>query len=140
MKKERKPFYISNSKEHPIIQHARSERSMGQILADIVTKLIGSWTFIITIIIFLFIWIATNIYIASQYNLNRSWDPYPFILLNLIVAILTAIQVPIILMSQNRQEQIDRIRAEYDYTVDRKAEREIEEIKKQLDRIERKIK
>jgi len=67
---------------------------------------------------------------------GRSWDPYPFILLNFILSTLAAIQAPIILMSQNRQSQKDRIRLQYDYDINKKAEKEIRDIKKQLNRIE----
>jgi len=70
---------------------------------------------------------------------GKGWDPYPFILLNFILSTLAAVQAPIILMSQNRQAQKDHIRAQYDYAVNKKAEKEIEEIKKQLNRIEKKI-
>ena len=69
----------------------------------------------------------------------NQWDPYPFILLNLTLSILAAILLPILLMSQNIESKKDRARAEYDYAVNKKAEREIREIKIQLDRIEKKI-
>ena len=65
------------------------------------------------------------------------WDPWPFIILNLVLSCLAAIQAPIILMSQNREGQKDRNRAQYDYTVNKKAEREIQEVRKQLNRIEK---
>ena len=77
------------------------------------------------------VWMILNIYAWMG-----EWDPYPFILLNLALSCLAAIQAPIILMSQNRQNQKDGNRAKYDYTVNKKAEREIREIKKQLTRIE----
>ncbi|MDP3881749.1 MAG: DUF1003 domain-containing protein [Nanoarchaeota archaeon] len=108
--------------------------TFGQKAADQVTTKMGSWTFIITFIIFLIMWISLNVYGWVQ-----EWDPYPFILLNLVLSCLAAMQAPIILMSQNRQSQKDRLRAEYDYQVNRKAEREIEDLKKQLDRIEKKL-
>ncbi len=117
---------------HPVITH---KRNFGQYAADSLTKWAGSWTFIIVFIIILLIWTITN-----SFALVYRWDPYPFIFLNLILSCITAIQVPIILMSQNRQSQKDRLRLEYDYRVNIKAEREIELIKKQLDRIERKLK
>ena len=66
----------------------------------------------------------------------NTWDPYPFILLNLMLSCLAAIQAPVILMSQNRQSQKDRNRAEYDYSVNKKSEKEIRELKTQLTRIE----
>ena len=91
--------------------------------------------FIIIIIFFLISWIILNGILLYE----NAWDKKPFIMLNLILSCLAALQAPIILMSQNRQAQKDRTRTEYDYAVDRKAEHEIEEIKKQLDKIEEKI-
>jgi len=111
-----------------------AQRTIGQKSADIVTKFVGSWGFIIVSAIFVTLWAATNIY-----GWINSWDPYPFILLNLFLSILAAIQAPIILMSQNRQNEKDRVRSEYDYSVNRKAEKLIEELKKQVNRIEKKL-
>ena len=119
---------------HPI---SKVKKTIGQKCADFASKWIGSWVFIILFIIFMIIWVGVNT--AWIFNINH-WDPRPFILLNLVLAFFTALQTPIILMSQNRQESIDRIRTDYDYKIDRKSAREIEEIKKQLDRIERKLK
>ena len=93
---------------------------------------IGLFTLFFFLILVL--WIALNIFAWIE-----RWDPYPFILLNLVLSCLAAIQAPIILMSQNRENQKDRVKAQYDYKVNRKAEREIEEVKKQLDRIERRV-
>lgn len=70
---------------------------------------------------------------------EKGWDPYPFILLNLVIGAIAAIEVPIILMSQIREAQRDRAREEYDYAVDKKSEKEIREIKEQLNRIEEKL-
>ena len=109
-------------------------RTSGQRAADWLTKWAGSWVFIIGLGIFMFIWIAVN---TAWLLFGREWDPYPFILLNFILSTLAAIQAPIILMSQNRTSQKDRARAEYDYAVNRKAEKEIREIKTQLGKIER---
>jgi len=97
----------------------------GQRVSDTLTKWGGSWTFIIIFFVLIFIWVSANIY-----GWINQWDPYPFILLNLFLSLLAAIQAPIILMSQNRQSEKDRIRTEYDYAVNRKAEREIQEIKR----------
>ncbi|MBS3064726.1 MAG: DUF1003 domain-containing protein [DPANN group archaeon] len=108
----------------------------GQRAADKLTKIAGSWGFIIGFLIFLVLWMMTNVIWLE----HQSWDPYPFILLNLVLSSLAAFQAPIILMSQNRENERDRQRAEYDYAVNRKAEREIEEIKKSVERIERKTK
>lgn len=103
--------------------------------ADNLTKKMGSWGFLLLFVIFLALWISANVLAFIE-----RWDPYPFSLLNLFLSCIAAMQAPIILMSQNRQSQKDRIRMEYDYSVNRKAEREIEIIKKQLDRIEAMIK
>ena len=111
-----------------------AQKTLSQKSADILTKFVGSWRFIIVSAIFVAIWTALNIY-----GWVNAWDPYPFILLNLFLSILAAIQAPIILMSQNRQNEKERSRTEYDYAVNRKAEKLIEEVKKQIDRIEKKL-
>lgn len=108
-------------------------RNFGQKAADSITKWAGSWTFIFGFLIFLVVWIIFNTYWIVFGN---AWDPKPFILLNLFLSCLAAIQAPVILMSQNRTVEKDRARAEYDYAVNRKAEREIRALKKQLNRIE----
>ena len=116
--------------EHPV---SRTPRTFGQKAADSLTRWVCSWAFIISVSILLFFWILIN---TLWLLFGRSWDPYPFILLNFILSTLAAVQAPIILMSQNRTSQKDRARAEYDYTVNRKAEKEIREIKNQLNKIE----
>lgn len=108
-------------------------RTSGERASDWLTKWVGSWTFIIALAILMFIWIAVN---TTWLLFGREWDPYPFILLNFVLSTLAAVQAPIILMSQNRTGQKDRARAEYDYAVNRKAEKEIREIKIQLEKIE----
>lgn len=117
----------------------RGKRSFGQRAADNLSKWAGSWWFILLFLLFIGIWMIINGYILVKYS-QGIFDPYPFILLNLILSCLAAIQAPIILMSQNRQNQIDRARAEYDYKVDRRAEREINLIQKKLEEIEKMIK
>ncbi|HJX50477.1 MAG TPA: DUF1003 domain-containing protein [Candidatus Nanoarchaeia archaeon] len=114
-----------------------NQLTVGQKSADWITKWAGSWYFIILFFVFLVIWMSIN---AVWIIFGRIWDPYPFILLNLILSCLAAVQAPIILMSQNRSAERDRKRAEYDYATNRKAEREILDLKKQLNRIEKKIK
>ncbi len=121
---------IVHSLEHPI----ETTQTIEQKTANKFTEFIGSWKFLIAFLLFNFLWILANLYAWI-----KTWDPYPFILLNLILAMITAIQTPIILMSQNRANQKHNLKAEYDYQVNRKSEKEIEEIKKQLDRIERKL-
>jgi len=110
----------------------------GQKASDILTSFGGSWIFIAIFIAFMFLWILANTYFLVKYEKNV-FDPYPFILLNLFLSCLAALQAPIILMSQNRASERDRLRAEYDYAVNRKAEKEIREIKDNLDIIKRKI-
>jgi uncharacterized membrane protein len=122
---------------HPIF---KTRLTTGQQTADKLTKFAGSWTFIIIFLIILTLWVILNGYFLIKYQEGNPFDPYPFILLNLVLSCIAAIQAPIILMSQNREYQRDRIRSEYDYQVNRKAEREIQEIKKQLNKIENKLK
>lgn len=117
---------------HPVL---RIPEKIGLRAADKLTDFVGSWTFLFIFGIFLLFWIILN---AMMFE--RGWDPYPFVFLNLVLAAIAAIQAPIILMSNNRQTQKDRLRAEYDYNVNRKAEREIEKVQQQLNRIEKKLK
>ena len=131
MKKE----VISSEKIHRLIH---GKRTFGQKAADILAQYAGSWGFIFGFTLFLIIWMLINGYFLLMYQ-YKPFDPYPFILLNLVLSCLAAIQAPIILMSQNRQAEKDRKKAEYDYLVNRRAEKEIEQLKKQLNRIERKI-
>lgn len=101
----------------------------GERIADKVAEFGGSWTFIISFGIFILFWISINVYVL----LNKGFDPYPFILLNLILSCLAALQAPIIMMSQNRQEDKDRERASKDYMVNLKSELEIRMIHEKLD-------
>ena len=110
----------------------RSMRTFGQKSADFLTKWAGSWAFILSLFAFIAIWIGLNGYFLIQYWLGQSFDPYPFILLNLVLSCLAAIQAPIILMSQNRTSQRDRLKAEFDYRINKRAEEEIREIKQLL--------
>lgn len=105
--------------------------SMGQCAADKIAEFGGSWKFIITFFLILIIWIMMNAWFLGK----KSFDPYPFILLNLILSCLAAIQAPIIMMSQNRLEQKDRMRGENDYKVNLKAELEIKLLHEKLDHL-----
>lgn len=105
--------------------------TVGQKVADRIATFGGSWTFILSFFSFLLLWIAGNIWLLA----SRAFDPYPFILLNLILSCLAAIQAPIIMMSQNRQEQKDRIRSEHDYKVNLKAEIEIKLLHEKIDHL-----
>ena len=103
----------------------------GEKMADKVASFGGSWTFISIFGIFLLAWMITNVVLLA----NRSFDPYPFILLNLILSCLAAIQAPIIMMSQNRQEQKDRERAKNDYMINLKSEMEIRLLHEKMDHL-----
>lgn len=108
-----------------------SKLTIGQKLADKIAVFGGSWTFIIAFFSFIMIWMTINIWILA----TRPFDPFPFILLNLILSCLAAIQAPIIMMSQNRQEQKDRQRSEHDYKINLKAELEIKLLSEKIDHL-----
>ena len=108
-----------------------AELTFGQRLADQVASFGGSWTFIITFFSFILVWMIINIWFLA----TRPFDPFPFILLNLILSCLAAIQAPIIMMSQNRQEQKDRQRGEHDYKINLKAELEIKLLSEKIDHL-----
>jgi len=105
--------------------------TFGERVADLIAEFGGSWKFIIFFFSFIVSWICLNVYWLS----NESYDPYPFILLNLILSCIAAIQAPIIMMSQNRQEAKDRRRSEQDYKVNLKAELEIQLLHKKIDHV-----
>ncbi|PTT32551.1 hypothetical protein DBR28_15160, partial [Chryseobacterium sp. HMWF028] len=107
-----------------------SELTLGEKVADKVALFGGSWSFIIVFFSFIAIWMIMNIWL-----LIKSFDPFPFILLNLILSCLAAIQAPIIMMSQNRQEQKDRQRGEHDYKINLKAELEIKLLSEKIDHL-----
>jgi uncharacterized membrane protein len=104
--------------------------TFGQHIADKVAAFGGSWTFIITFGCFLLAWMMLNVVLAS-----RAYDPYPFILLNLILSTLAALQAPVIMMSQNRQASKDRLKADLDYEVNLKAELEVAQLHSKMDKI-----
>ena len=103
------------------------QSTFGQRVADSVARFGGSWSFIILFAVVLVVYSAVNV--ALQ---NRAWDPYPFILLNLFLSMLAAIQAPVIMMSQNRQDTKDRVRSELDYQVNRRAEAEIQSLSNRM--------
>jgi CRP/FNR family transcriptional regulator, cyclic AMP receptor protein len=103
------------------------EMTFGQRVADQVAQFGGSWTFIITFAVVLLVYVA-----IQQAFKAITWDPYPFILLNLFLSMLAAIQAPVIMMSQNRQDTKDRLRSELDYDVNRRAESEIQALSGKL--------
>jgi uncharacterized membrane protein len=97
------------------------QETLGERVADTVASFGGSWTFILIFALFLAVYASINVYLKG-----RAWDPYPFILLNLFLSMLAAIQAPVIMMSQNRQDKKDRLRGELDYDVNRRAHTEIQ--------------
>jgi len=110
------------------------EATFGERIADVVAGFGGSWTFIIIFLVVLITYSAINVSLG-----HRAWDPYPFILLNLFLSMLAAIQAPVIMMSQNRQDTRDRLRSELDYDVNRRAEAEIQGLSNKLNHIGDKI-
>jgi CRP/FNR family cyclic AMP-dependent transcriptional regulator len=110
------------------------EMSFGDNVADSVARFGGSWTFILLFGAVLLFYTATNIVLRG-----RAWDPYPFILLNLFLSMLAAIQAPVIMMSQNRQDTKDRVRGELDYDVNLRAESEIQRLSNKLNLLNEKI-
>jgi uncharacterized membrane protein len=113
------------------VEDELGSRTVGQKVADQVAGFGGSWKFIILFGVFIMLWIFANIYIL----LNKGFDPYPFILLNLILSCLAALQAPVIMMSQNRQEEKDRERAKKDYMINLKSELEIRMLHEKLDHL-----
>src|SRR4029077_13906961 len=106
----------------------------GEHIADAVARFGGSWTFIITFAVVLVAYTGLNIALDK-----KSWDPYPFIFLNLSLSMLAAIQAPVIMMSQNRQDMKDRLRSELDFDVNRRAESEIQGLARKLSVLDEKI-
>jgi uncharacterized membrane protein len=110
------------------------KETLGERIADSVASFGGSWTFIITFLTVLVVYSMLNVKLG-----RRAWDPYPFILLNLFLSMLAALQAPVIMMSQNRQDKKDRLRGELDFDVNRRAHREIQGLAHKLNLIGDKI-
>jgi len=108
--------------------------TFGERLADSVAHFGGSWSFIMLFAVVLLLYSSVNVYLGKS-----AWDPYPFILLNLFLSMLAAIQAPVIMMSQNRQDTKDRLRGELDYDVNRRAESEIQGLARKLNLIADKV-
>jgi uncharacterized membrane protein len=116
---------VLNNLLHP----AKEQLSPGQQISDKVARFGGSWKFIIVFIIILILWIIYN---ATAIG-SKAFDPYPFILMNLILSCIAALQAPIIMMSQNRKEEKDRMRSENDYLINLKAEMGIRSLHQKMD-------
>jgi CRP/FNR family transcriptional regulator, cyclic AMP receptor protein len=110
------------------------ESTAGERIADHVARFGGSWTFIITFGVLMTVYTAINIILGT-----RAWDPYPFILLNLFLSMLAALQAPVIMMSQNRQDTKDRLRGELDFDVNRRAASDIQGLSRKLNLLDEKI-
>ena len=106
------------------------KKTFGQKAADAVARFAGSWAFIFSFIAMMIVWMIINIILASQ-----AFDAYPFILLNLVLSCIAAVQAPLIMMSQNRQEEKDRRRAENDFVVNLKSEIVIDDLHRKLDEV-----
>lgn len=127
---------IQSMKEHSLLSSKletdeKTPLTLSQRVADKVAEFGGSWTFITFFFLFLLIWILINLSFLNE----ASFDPYPFILLNLILSCLAAIQAPVIMMSQNRQDQKDRERSKKDFMINLKAELEIRILHEKLDHL-----
>lgn len=127
---------VRSLREHEIISSNPEDEfeqkwSFGERLADKIAAFGGSWTFLICFAVFLALWVAFNSFVL----LWRPLDPYPYIFLNLILSCLAAVQAPIIMMSQNRQEAKDRLRSQHDYQINLKAELEIRHLHEKLDHL-----
>lgn len=105
--------------------------NFGQKIADKMASFGGSWTFILSFCFFLFLWILLNV----VWFHNQGFDPYPYILLNLILSCIAALQAPVIMMSQNRQEEKDRVRSKSDYMINLKSELEIRMLHEKIDHL-----
>ncbi|MGA2402634.1 MAG: DUF1003 domain-containing protein [Syntrophobacteraceae bacterium] len=114
-----------------VLEEHLEKLTPGQRLADRVASFGGSWPFIILFMAVMVAWIIMNAFILAEWN--QTFDPYPFILLNLVLSMLAAIQAPVIMMSQNRHSEKDRIDAAHDYEVNLKAELEIMSLHQKLD-------
>ena len=119
-----------------IMAEAAESLTLGQRVADAVARIVGGWPFIFFQSALILAWIAVNAYLAYQYKNTPgyfdAWDPYPYILLNLVLSFESAYAGPIIMMSQNRQSENDRLRAAHDYKINVTAEEEIKVIMEHL--------
>jgi uncharacterized membrane protein len=117
------------------VRHAGDGRTLGERVADGVAASVGSWPFIITQSILLAIWIVVNAFAIRDWLGGKPFDPYPFILLNLMLSFQAAYTGPVVMMSQNRQSAKDRDEAEHDYEVNRQAFDRLERLERQQERI-----
>jgi uncharacterized membrane protein len=129
---------IDRQHQHPVnVRHMGEGRTTGERIADAVAGRVGSWPFILTQSVLLALWIIANGLLIRSWLGHRPFDPYPFILLNLILSFQAAYTGPVVLMSQNRQTARDRDEAEHDYAVNRDALEILERIQRDQARLER---
>jgi uncharacterized membrane protein len=122
---------------HPVnVRHMGDERTSGERIADEVAARVGSWPFILIQSVLLMFWIVANAFLIRDWLGGKPFDPYPFILLNLMLSFQAAYTGPVVLMSQNRQAARDRDEAEHDYQVNREALEILESIQKDQRRLE----
>jgi uncharacterized membrane protein len=127
---------VESLKQHELLSinvadEFQRNRTMADIWADRIASFGGSWRFVLMFFAFMLLWMTINTIVL----VTHSFDPYPYILLNLVLSCLAAVQAPIIMMSQNRQEARDRIRSEHDYRVNLKAELEIRQLHEKIDHL-----
>ena len=127
---------VESLQQHEILSSDISKQfekklTFGERLSDSIAAFGGSWTFIIVFTLILLVWIGVNSFILA----NRAFDPYPYILMNLVLSALAALQAPVIMMSQNRSEARDRLRGENDYKINLKAELEIRHLHEKIDHL-----
>ena len=133
--------------DHPPVRNVIAEHEeqlgLGQRVADRVALIVGSWTFILIQSGIFLVWVAINFYLViaamRQPGLLKAWDPYPFILLNLVLSFQAAYTGPVVMMSQNRQTEKDRLMAQHDYEINLKAEEELEVVMDHLEHQDRLI-
>ncbi|QAT48446.1 DUF1003 domain-containing protein [Caproiciproducens sp. NJN-50] len=111
-------------------KRVNEQLTFGQRAADAIARFAGSWTFILIFTAVILVWVGANVYFLAN-----PYDPYPFILLNLVLSCIAAVQAPLIMMSQNRQEEKDRQRAENDYIVNLKSEIIVEDLHRKIDEL-----
>ena len=124
-------FIARRSVSRNIVRELDRSRGLGERVADRVAAVGGSWPFIIGFLVLLFAWMGYNTFVLAR----EAFDPYPYILLNLVLSCLAAIQAPIIMMSQSRQDKKDRLRSNNDYRVNLKAELEIRHLHEKMDHL-----
>jgi uncharacterized membrane protein len=127
---------VESLQQHEILSSDISKQfekklTFGERLSDTIAAFGGSWTFIILFSVVLFVWVVVNSFVLA----NRAFDPYPYILMNLVLSAIAALQAPVIMMSQNRSEARDRLRGENDYKINLKAELEIRHLHEKIDHL-----